>query len=249
MKDFRKICVLGRGYSSTYLTPKLQEQWPKADILLISRSTSPSFDFFNKQTWKNIGNPDLTIILFPIESPELAKELSSFIFSTCPVCVLVSSTGFFESKGKDELVTEKSPLDMAKKRVQSEEVFRKAGSRILHSAGIVGPGRNPLDWLRSKRVGPTSKFVNLVHVEDLARFIVHASIYGENSGRYIAANGRPERWKDLYASWKSKFELPDFKELPQTSSRASKRIDPSYTIEQLKIELKFPDIRNQISDL
>ena len=77
-------------------------------------------------------------------------------------------------------IDESAPIDLTKPRVQGEEYLRNEhGAIVLRVAGIYGPGRNPLDWIRQGRVGPSRKYVNLIHVEDLAAICLAALEKGE----------------------------------------------------------------------
>ena len=63
-----------------------------------------------------------------------------------------------------------APIDLTRPRVQGEELLRNSYGAILfnQSAGNHGPGRNPVEWIRTGRVNRSRKYVNLIHVEDLA---------------------------------------------------------------------------------
>ena len=66
-------------------------------------------------------------------------------------------------------IDESAPIDCSKARVQGEEFLRETrGAIVLRVAGIYGPGRSPYDWLKTGRVAVSRKYVNLIHVEDLA---------------------------------------------------------------------------------
>ncbi|HKO32032.1 MAG TPA: hypothetical protein VJU54_12900, partial [Nitrospiraceae bacterium] len=96
---------------------------------------------------------------------------------------------------------ESAPIDLSKPRVAGEEYLRKdCGAIVLRVAGIYGPGRNPLDWIRQGRVGPSRKYVNLVHVEDLAAICLFAMDRGKPGDTYNISDGTPRTWEEICAT-------------------------------------------------
>ncbi len=82
--------------------------------------------------------------------------------------------------------------------MQGEEYLRKQhGAIVLRVAGIYGPGRNPLDWIRQGRVGPSRKYVNLIHVEDLAAICLLALEQGKPGEAYNVSDGQPHTWNEI----------------------------------------------------
>ena len=86
---------------------------------------------------------------------------------------MLGSTSAYDTGGSQEYpppwIDETAPIDYTKPRVQGEEFLRtECGAIVLRVAGIYGPGRHPYDWITSGRVGLSDKYVNLIHVEDLA---------------------------------------------------------------------------------
>jgi nucleoside-diphosphate-sugar epimerase len=82
--------------------------------------------------------------------------------------------------------------------VQGEELLRTdCCAIILRVAGIYGPGRNPIDWIRKGRVSPSRKYVNLIHVEDLADICLITMERGMRGDAYNVSDGTPRTWKDI----------------------------------------------------
>src|SRR5207253_2337099 len=97
-------------------------------------------------------------------------------------------------------IDESAPIDLTKSRVQGEEYLRKYhGAIVLRVAGIYGPGRNPLDWIRQGRIGPSRKYVNLIHVEDLAAICLTAIEKGKPGEGYNVSDGMPYLWSEICA--------------------------------------------------
>lgn len=124
--------------------------------------------------------------------------------------MLGSTSAYAETKRTDyppPWIDESAPIDLSKPRVQGEEFLRKeCAAIVLRVAGIYGPNRNPIDWLRTGRVGPSRKYVNLIHVEDLAAICLAALARGTPGEVYNVSDGIPRTWADICrhtrGSWK-----------------------------------------------
>ncbi len=96
-------------------------------------------------------------------------------------------------------IDETAPIDLTKPRVQSEEFLRTTCNAIvLRVAGIYGPGRNPIDWIRTGKVTPSPKYVNLIHVGNLAKICLTALEHGQPGEAYNVTDGTPRTWNDIY---------------------------------------------------
>lgn len=155
------------------------------------------FDCNNPVTWNNAATvkPDGIIVSFPLEECTNPEELANFLFSLTEKILVIGTTSSF-SEGQ-EIISDESSVDMTKSRSKAEEIFRKKGAVILHSAGIYGEGRNPLDWVRKGLITNGDKTVNLVHVEDLARACNFLLEDFRPSERYVISDCHPYRWKDI----------------------------------------------------
>jgi nucleoside-diphosphate-sugar epimerase len=95
-------------------------------------------------------------------------------------------------------IDETTAIDLNKPRVQGEELLRNdCAAVILRVAGIYGPGRHPFDWITQGRVGPSRKYVNLIHVEDLATICLVALDIGIPGEVYNVSDGVPRTWMEI----------------------------------------------------
>ena len=95
-------------------------------------------------------------------------------------------------------IDESARIDLTKPRVQGEEHFRhELRAIVLRVAGIYRPGRNPQDWIRQGRIGPSCKYVDLIHVEDLAAICLAVLDRGHPSEAYNVSDGQPHNWKEI----------------------------------------------------
>ncbi len=138
-------------------------------------------------------------------------------------------------------IDESAPIDLTKPRVQGEEYLRtELGAIVLRVAGIYGPGRNPLDWIRQGRVGPSQKYVNLIHVEDLAGICLAAIEKGKPGEVYNVSDGTPHTWSEICAVAQQRWGV--------TAAAAHENLSPGKRISNAKLRaglgytLKHPDL-------
>lgn len=95
-------------------------------------------------------------------------------------------------------INEATSIDLDLPRVQGEELLRTDYRAIvLRVAGIYGPGRNPIDWIRTGRVPRSRKYVNLIHVEDLSAVCLAALRHGQPGEVYNVSDGTPRTWNEI----------------------------------------------------
>ncbi|MCA1958392.1 MAG: hypothetical protein LDL14_07685 [Nitrospira sp.] len=121
-------------------------------------------------------------------------------------------------------VDETAPLDRSKSRVRGEEWLRTTCQAIvLRVAGIYGHGRNPLHWIKQGRVGPSRKYVNLIHVEDLTNICLAVLEQGVPGEAYNVSDGTPRTWQDICHLAREQFGVQPIVEVGDES--IGKRID------------------------
>lgn len=243
----KTLLLLGYGYSAQYLDSLWQRQFPDWQILRSSRRPGLDlvFDLEQPQTWNNLPAVADCIVFFPLKNLEAIQKLyQQFAW---PNLTVVGTTGAFLVQEPGQCIDETSALDENHERYQCESWLKKRGARVLYSAGIYGPTKSPLQWLRKGLVKDSPSFVNLVHVEDLAQFLMATHWQGERGQSYIASNGKPETWQQIIARWRSKFAFPEpakaFKPKPE-----SKQIYPRSLL-QLGIQLLHPDLDQSVEEI
>jgi len=125
--------------------------------------------------------------------------------------------------------------------VQGEEYLRnKLGAIVLRVAGIYGPGRNPLDWIRQGRVSPSRKYVNLIHAEDLAAICLLALEKGKPGEAYNVSDSTPRTWNEIYATAQQRWGVAAAAKKEELST--GKRISTAKLRSELGYILKYPDL-------
>ena len=224
--------ILGAGYVGRALLAR----FPHADATHRQRSTGRRtyvFDLDDPGTW---GNPPLaghTVIwTFPAAPIERVQQFHEARLQQAAGLIVLGSTSAYRlddaAVGSVATVDESAPLDLGQPRVQGEEWLRAQGATVLQLAGIFGPGREPVDWLRSGRIRDGAKLVNLIHVEDIVRVIAHLLAHPLPGQRLNVANGEPVAWRELAARWKRQGKLPADLTLPGSHAKEhGKRLDVS----------------------
>ncbi|MFO0774257.1 MAG: hypothetical protein U0172_06305 [Nitrospiraceae bacterium] len=211
------------------------------------------FDLHDASTWPTIaeavGTATSILWCFPAEPLHLVQQFATAVDLSRRPLVVLGSTGSYRmpepvaahNASPPDWVDERSPLDETIPRVQGEEWLREHfGAVVLRVAGIYGPGRYPLHWIRQGRVGASPKFVNLIHVEDLAQACIDALDHGGPGQIYNVSDGAPRAWKEI-CEWAARCWgiVVQTKEGPST---VGKRIDSTKLRKELGVTLRYPDL-------
>lgn len=203
------VVMLGSGYLARFmcsLTTNYRcvlhtSRNPDSHLTWLPQKQRLRFDLADSSTWSNIPLDADLLWSFPAAPLASVQEFASRIRPSGRL-VVVGSTSAYDVGGAREYpppwIDESAPIDFGKPRVQGEEFLRtKCGAIILRTAGIYGPGRNPYDWIKSGRVLLSVKYVNLIHVEDLAAVCATALKCARPGDVYNVSDGIPRTWADI----------------------------------------------------
>ncbi|MBX3235586.1 MAG: hypothetical protein KF814_05495 [Nitrospiraceae bacterium] len=236
------IVILGSGYTGRVIFELLGRRHihvcatsrePDVKLPYVPVDRRLRFDLAVPSTWTAIPKEAGLIWTFPATPPE---QVQAFAHTHClpgrPLVVLGSTSAYDANSqpasGPIPWLDESAPIDHALPRVQGEEHLRtQYGAVILRVAGIYGPGRNPLDWIRRGRVGPSNKLVNLIHVEDLAEIAVRALERGKSGETYNVSDGQPRAWREICEEARTRWGV--------VPSEARDRRDPGKRISNRKL--------------
>jgi nucleoside-diphosphate-sugar epimerase len=183
------------------------------------------------------------------------RELSSFVYT--------SSTGVFGHDDGRE-VSERSAVlpgsDTARVLVRAEDqVLNRARAQrypacVVRLSGLYGPRRfGVIDRVREGRLAlghGDDAWMNFCHRTDATRTVVGALDRGRSGEIYHASDATPVRRRDLI-QWVSERFGFDPVHAPEGSAPASgtnRRIDSSWSREQLGIELAYPSFREGLDE-
>lgn len=177
--------------------------------------------------------------------------------------VYTSSTGVY-GQNDGSIVTEESPVfptsDTSKILIATEELIlkevRESGipSVILRVAGIYGPGRGYYfkKFVNGEAVieGDGKRYLNMVHVEDVAGAIIAALEHGVPGEIYNVVDDEPVTQIEFYRFLSEKlnkpmppFASPDSSPTTVRTPTTNKRVSNKKIKEKLNYRFKFPTFR------
>lgn len=262
MDSTTALIILGYGYTGRWIYTLAQahtspvfatSRQPQLHLTEVSPPHRLRFDLTDKASWDTLPrNADL-IWTFPATPLEQVQSFARQWDRGDRKLVVLGSTSAYDRQDHPPTeppawIDETHPINTDLPRVQGEEYLRTHhGAIILRVAGIYGPHRNPVDWIKRGRVGPTSKFVNLIHVEDLAQLCLQALRHGQAGATYNISDGHPRRWAEVCREVSARWGV--------VSPRAANGDDPGKRIlnhkalTELRYQLRHPDVYQALQDI
>lgn len=249
------MVVLGGGYTGKVLFHRaMAEGWrvfctsrqPKEHLSDIPSKHRLTFDLLRPETWNVLPSPMHLIWCFPACPLALVREFTAFLSHPPVRMIVLGSTSAYPSEGK--VVTENQEPNVQIPRVQGEEYLRvTAGAIVIRLAGLYGPGRNVLDWIRKGKIRNTARLVNLLHVEDAVGICLKALTHAPEGSTYVASDGTPRPWSEIctYAERKRQITIP-----PLThATDPGKHIDNRKLRSELDYTFRFPNLYEALDRL
>lgn len=249
------IIILGAGYTGKHLAEALTDtshpffatsRDPDRNLPHVPTDRRMRFDMEEPSTWANIPISADLIWCFPATALKQVQDFSRRLEGPSRRIVVLGSTSAYEVPDRANeypppWTDESASIDLTKQRVQGEEFLRKdCGAIVLRVAGIYGPERNPLDWIRQGRVGPSRKYVNLIHVEDLAAICLLALGTGKPDEAYNVSDGQPRTWNEICATAHQRWGVTAAAISPNPSP--GKRISNAKLRSELGYQFQHPEL-------
>jgi len=239
------IVILGAGYTGQFLMTALSatsrcflatSRTPQHHLHHVPQGQRLHFDLAHPATWSRLPAQAALLWCFPAAPLELVQQFAISANLSAHRLVVLGSTSAYDVAESNEYpppwTDETAAIDPSTPRVQGEEFLRKeCGAIVLRVAGMYGPGRNPIDWIKNGRVGPSRKYVNLIHVEDLAAVCLAALERGSPGEVYNVSDGRPRTWDEICRFAKDRFDVDST--IPRQDREPGKRI----SIDKLRSQL------------
>ena len=258
----RSLVILGSGYTGRWIYKLAVQQ--SLPILASSRhpdrhlsDVEPSrrirFDLAEPSTWSGLPPEADLIWTFPATPLEQVQAFARHSCRPPGRLVVLGSTSAYDREGgpMDDLppwIDEAHPINTSLPRVQGEEYLRTHhGAMILRVAGIYGPNRNPVEWIRQGRVGPTNKFVNLIHVEDLAHLCLLTLQRAQAGDTYNVSDGHPRRWADICAEVSGRWGVVSARQADRSES--GKRIRNHKILTHVGYTLRHPEFYDALQSI
>jgi hypothetical protein len=252
--------VLGSGYTGHVLhrtgtsqgrTVYATSRNPLDNLAGIPLEQRLRFDLEQPSTWLNIPMGADLIWCFPATPFEQVQAFARTLNTSTRRIVVLGSTSAYDTPDQTTeypppWIDESAPIDLTRPRVQGEEFLRTTcGAVVLRVAGIYGPGRNPLDWIRSGRVGPSRKYVNLIHAEDLAAICLLALDKGKPGEAYNVSDGHPYIWNEICVTAQQRWGVTAATDNEHLST--GKRISIAKLRSDLDYRFRHPDLYDALA--
>jgi len=217
---------------------------PDVNLPYVNPAFKIVFDLEQPKTWNYIPAPSQIVWCFPALPKEVASKFSKVMAGKKSRLLILGSTSAYPAKA-DGLTNEEVELNMDLPRVQSEEHLRETyGAILVRLAGIYGPGRNVLNWIRRGQIKNTDRYVNLIHVKDIASLCIEALNNSKPSSTYILSDGTPRRWSEIckFASEEWNIQKPN----PTTPKDFGKRLSPQKILRELNCQLRHRNLYEEL---
>jgi nucleoside-diphosphate-sugar epimerase len=246
------IVILGAGYTGRHIYAQALAHGLSA--LVTSRAHDAhltfavplhriQFDLDREETWRHIPPGADLIWCFPAMPLEVVSAFGETELRKARRIVVLGSTSAYEMSAHDRnsVIDESTPINRTLPRVLGEEYLRtQHAAIILRAAGIYGPGRNVLDWIRRGKVGPSQRYVNLIHAHDLATVCLSALEEGRSGEIYNVSDGRPRRWSEICDVAQMRWGVVPVKR--EEDRRAGKRLSIAKLMRDFHVQFHYPDL-------
>ena len=257
------IVILGAGYLARFMLSLRNfyqnvlhtSRVPNLHLTRLPRKQRLRFDLADSDTWNDIPSGADLLWCFPASPLPSVQQFASRVNARSRRLVVLGSTSAYDvgvcHDSAPPWIDEHAPIDLEKPRVQGEEFLRtECGAIVLRVAGIYGPGRHPYDWIKRGRVRLSEKYVNLIHVEDLAATCVAALTHGISGTVYNVSDGVPRTWREIGRGLgEEKLVNPSREEEKQTSGKRLNTTKLRALLKEAGISMRHPDLFHALADL
>ena len=250
------LVILGAGYTGRFIYRAARRR--RRPVFATSRDPATHltfaqpghrlfFDLQQRETWTQIPPSSDIVWCFPALPRDVACAFAQHAVDRNSRLILLGSTSAYRA-GRPGLIDEGAPVNRALPRVASEEHLRATfGATVLRLSGLYGPGRHVFDWIRKGKIKNTKKYVNLIHVEDVAELCLLALRFASPGSTYVVSDGQPRPWGDIcrFAAERFQIAVP-----PATTTRdTGKRLSPQKILADFNYRLKHPDLFTALAEL
>ena len=203
--------------------------------------------------------------------PRMTRFLAALPTDKPHRIVYISTTGVYGDCA-GEWVDESRPanpqVDRARRRYDAEQQLRHwqdTGNGtlvVLRVAGIYGPGKLPLERLRSNTpmIGAeAAPWTNRIHIDDLVSVCEAAMARGADGAVYNVSDGHPGNMRDYFDRVADLYQLPRAPLIGADEARSSlspgmlsylaesRRLDNSRMLDELGVTLRYPDLASGLA--
>jgi len=247
------LVILGAGYVGRFLyaealarglAVRATSRTPDARLAFVLPSHRLCFDLERDATWRHIPQGADIVWCFPAQPFQAVSAFADAVIRRSGRVLVLGSTSAYDQGAidPDSPIDESAPIDRTRPRVIGEEYLRtRYGAVILRVAGLYGPGRNVVDWIRKGKIGRSPRYVNLVHVDDVAAICLLALEHGHPGEVYNVSDGEPRRWSDICEEAQRRWGVSAWKE-EDGDRRPGKRLSIEKLRQALTYRFRHPDL-------
>ncbi len=250
------LVILGAGYTGRFLYRAARQRRrpvfatsrdPEAHLAFAQPGHRIRFDLGQSDTWEQIPPQSDIIWCFPALPQDVAGTFARHASNANSRLILLGSTSAYRADSSG-LIDERASVNHSLPRVASEEYLRITyGATVLRLSGLYGPGRHVFDWIRNGRIKNSEKYVNLIHVEDVAELCLLALQRAAPGSTYIVSDGHPRSWAGICRFAANRFQI---RVPPPTATRETgKRLSPRKILSEFNYQLKHPDLFEALAEL
>ena len=199
--------------------------------------------------------------------PRMHNFLDAISNEQLPARMVYISTSGVYGDVRGAWVTEESPvnpsIDRSRRRLDAEQALQTWGARnsvpvvILRVPGIYGPGRLPVEVVKSGRPilsEAESMYTNRIHADDLANICVVAGESNSPPGIYNVSDGHPGSMAQYFKAVADLLGVPHPPEVSMDEAKRvlsaemmsylteSRRVDNSKMLRELDVTLRYPTL-------
>ena len=199
--------------------------------------------------------------------PRMSEFLASIPNDYLPARVVYISTSGVYGNVRGAWVTEDSPvnptIDRSRRRLDAEQALQTWAAHtavpvvILRVPGIYGPGRLPVEVVKSGRPilsEAESMYTNRIHADDLANICVVAGEAKSPPGIYNVSDGHPGSMAQYFKAVADLLGVPRPPEVSMDEAKRvlsaemmsylteSRRVDNSKMLRDLGVKLRYPTL-------
>lgn len=184
--------------------------------------------------------------------------------------VYISTSGVYGDCGGERVTEERAPNPQtarARRRLDAERLLAEWGAHrgsevvILRVTGIYGPGRLPVERIRSGQpvlADAEAPYTNRIHADDLARVCLAAGERGEGGEIFNVSDGHAGTMTEYFNAVADACGLPRPPQVSLEEARRvmtplmlsyigeSRRMDNTKMLAKLGVELLYPDLESGI---
>ena len=257
-----RLLILGAGYTGRRLYAVAKaggarvwatSRHPESRLPHIDADDRLVFDLACPASWTALPSDCDVVWCFPATPIQFVRKfIESRQGAIRRLLVLGSTSAYADSNPSRAYpppwLNESARIDTAQPRVQGEEYLRTGwGAVVLRVAGIYGPGRNPLDWIRQHRVASSPRYVNFIHVDDLAGICLKLCERGSPGEVYNVSDGTPRTWRAVCRMAQTHWAIRSSDK--DTRGEIGKRIDTAKLRRAIEYVFMYPDLYGALRSL